>query len=104
MAAPIVPSPPFPFAVLNGRRLLGPGADLRLWQMRSQPNVPTKNAWAFFGLTILEAVLICVLEGVIVYFINLVVSFKESVSARTVLTYLIIYIFASYSLRFRVSG
>jgi hypothetical protein len=66
--------------------------------MRSQPNVPTKNAWAFFGLTILEAILICVLEGVIFYFIDSVISFKSSdSSARTVLTYLIIYIFASYS-------
>jgi hypothetical protein len=65
--------------------------------MRSQPNVPTKNAWAFFCLTILEAILICVLEGVMVYFIDTVISFKSSLSSRTVLTYLIIYIFASYS-------
>jgi hypothetical protein len=74
--------------------------------MRSQPNVPTKNAWAFFGLTILEAILICVLEGVMVYFIDTVISFKSSLSSRTVLTYLIIYIFASYSSLFAcwVSG
>jgi hypothetical protein len=64
-------------------------------QMRSQPNVPTKNAWVFFGLTIGEAILICVLEGVIVYFIDDVISFSKNSPALTVLTYLIIYIFAS---------
>jgi len=63
--------------------------------MRSQTHVNTRNAWIFFGITMGEALVICVLEAILLYFVASSKNLKADISARTIPTYLAIYILAA---------
>jgi len=64
--------------------------------MRSQTHVNTRNAWIFFGITIGEALVICALEAILLFFVASSINLRDNIHARTVPTYLAIYILAAY--------
>jgi len=61
---------------------------------RSTGNVNTRNAWLFFAITVVEAVVNCALEAVMFYFVASKVNIRQNIQARVVPTYLAIYILA----------
>jgi len=65
-------------------------------------HVNTRNAWIFFGITVVEAIANCALEGVLFYFVASAINIRENLTARTIPTYLSIYILALYSTFFVV--
>lgn len=60
----------------------------------SRGHVNTRNAWIFFGITVLEAIANCALEGVLFYFVASTIDIRKDQTARTIPTYLSIYILA----------
>jgi hypothetical protein len=66
-----------------------------LLTIQSRSHVNTRNAWIFFSITVVEAIANCALEGVLFYFVASTVDIHNTV-ARTIPTYLAIYILALY--------
>jgi hypothetical protein len=67
-----------------------------LLTVQSRSHVNTRNAWIFFGITVLEAIANCGLEGVLFYFVASTIDIRANPTARTIPTYLAIYILALY--------
>lgn len=65
-----------------------------LLTIQSRSHVNTRNAWIFFGITVVEAIANCALEGVIFYFVAQAIDIHSTLAARTIPTYLAIYILA----------
>jgi len=68
-----------------------------LLTIQSRSHVNTRNAWIFFGITVVEAIANCALEGVLFYFVASTIDIRANQSARTIPTYLAIYILALYN-------
>jgi hypothetical protein len=61
---------------------------------QSRSHVNTRNAWIFFGITVVEAIANCGLEAALFYFVASTMDIRADASARTIPTYLAIYILA----------
>lgn len=65
---------------------------------KNRGHVNTRNAWVFFGITVVEAIANCALEGVLFFLVASTINIRATAPARTVPTYLAIYILALYSI------
>jgi len=60
----------------------------------SRNHVQTRNAWIFFTITVIECIANCALEAVLFYFVASQIDIRQDKQARTIPTYLSIYILA----------
>jgi hypothetical protein len=63
-------------------------------QLQNRNHVNTRNAWIFFGITVLEAIANCALEAVLFWLVASEIDIKADRESRTIPTYLAIYILA----------
>ena len=61
---------------------------------QSRNHVNTRHAWIFFAITVIEAIANCGLEAALFYFVASTINISVDADARTIPTYLAIYILA----------